>query len=180
MVTTVPMKKPTMSISQSFRDLVISAPMPSPMGIMAISVPREKKPIPTIRRQAPVRNIIMVPAGRGVMVTLSRITINVIGSTDVRDSIIFSFNVWFIGPPLFQMFPYYHFSKKKRSILAFFGFFTKISYFCECQFPYEKSGVFCKNTPLRTGQILRSPKAKWGVVQCSQNGQYARFWTKSP
>ena len=93
MVTTVPIKNPTGSISDSFRDLVISAPIPSPMGIMAMSVPSEKNPIPTMSKHAPVRNIIIVPAGSGVTVMLNRITIRVMGSTEVSASTIFAFSV---------------------------------------------------------------------------------------
>lgn len=50
-------------------------PMPSPMGIMDISAPNEKNPIPTTSRTAPSKN-----------------TMQVIGNTEDNASLIFSFN----------------------------------------------------------------------------------------
>jgi hypothetical protein len=69
------------------------------MGIIAISAPRVKKPIPMIRRDAPARNIRMVPVGMGTRRTLAIRTIAVMGSTDEKASIIFAFNILFIKIP---------------------------------------------------------------------------------
>jgi hypothetical protein len=80
--------------------LVSWAPTPSPMGIMDISAPRVKKPIPIIRSAAPARNIRIVPAGMGTRITLAISTIAVMGSTDEKASIIFSFNILFMPPPM--------------------------------------------------------------------------------
>lgn len=67
-------------------------PTPSPMGIMAMSAPREKKPMPTISRMAPSRNIISVPTGiSGARVKLSASTMAVMGMTEERDSRVFAF-----------------------------------------------------------------------------------------
>ena len=69
-----------------------SPPTPSPMGIMAMSAPREKSPIPTTRRMAPSRNIIRVPAGiSGARVKLSTSTMAVMGITEESDSRVFAF-----------------------------------------------------------------------------------------
>ena len=62
------------------------------MGIMAISAPREKKPMPTISNAAPSRKSISVPMGMGASVKESSRTIMVIGSTDESASDIFSFS----------------------------------------------------------------------------------------
>lgn len=56
------------------------------MGIMAMSAPRLKKPMPRMSSTAPTRNIISVASGMGVMVTHSTNTISVTGSTAARDS----------------------------------------------------------------------------------------------
>ena len=63
----------------------------TPIGIMAISAPSEKKPIPMISSAAPKMNSISVPVGMGVSVKLRRRTINVIGRTEESASLIFSF-----------------------------------------------------------------------------------------
>ena len=74
-----------------------SPPTPSPMGIMAMSAPRENSPIPTTRRMAPRRNIIKVPAGiSGARVKLSTSTMAVMGSTEERDSNVFAFKFFLI------------------------------------------------------------------------------------
>lgn len=61
----------------------------SPMGIMAISTPRVKNPIPIIRKAAPARNSISGSRGMGVMVIPRINTMQVTGSTDDKDSVIF-------------------------------------------------------------------------------------------
>ena len=71
-------------------------PTPSPMGIIAMSAPIVKKPMPTMSSAAPPRNKSSVPAGSGVRKTLAKRTIAVIGSTDENASIIFSYKILFM------------------------------------------------------------------------------------
>ena len=65
-------------------------PMALPMGVMDISTPRVNIPTPTINRNEPKRNMTNTPGVRGTMVMLSAITMAVMGSTEDRDSLIFS------------------------------------------------------------------------------------------
>ena len=81
----------------TFLNLLISIPMPSPMGVMARSAPNVNTPMPKIKRTAPNRNNTNVPAETGAMVMLKTSTIAVIGSTEARDSNIFSFSC-FLNP----------------------------------------------------------------------------------
>ena len=69
------------------------------MGIMAMSAPREKNPIPRISIIAPMRNISMVPTGSGASVKLNSNTMAVIGSTEVNASRIFSASFFFTHAP---------------------------------------------------------------------------------
>ena len=62
------------------------------MGIMERSTPTVNRPMPRISISAPKVNMSIVPAFKGEMVTLSSSTIPVIGSTEARDSLIFSSN----------------------------------------------------------------------------------------
>jgi hypothetical protein len=63
---------------------------------MVISAPRVKRPIPTISRTEPAKNTRMVPEDIGTRITLTINTMNVIGSTDEKASIIFAFNIRFM------------------------------------------------------------------------------------
>ena len=74
----------------TFWDLLISMPMPSPMGVMARSAPRVKTPIPKIRRRAPNKKSTSVPAATGATVMLKTSTMAVMGRTDASDSKVFS------------------------------------------------------------------------------------------
>jgi hypothetical protein len=65
-------------------------PMALPMGVMDISTPRVNIPTPTISRKEPKRNSTSTPGVRGTMVMLSARTMAVMGSTEDRDSLIFS------------------------------------------------------------------------------------------
>ena len=94
-----PMAKHTAATPAGVRILVRWLPLCSPMGIMAISAPRLKNPIPTIKSTAPTRNISRVASDMGVMVTQSTNTISVTGSTASSASIIFSFSFLFKMPP---------------------------------------------------------------------------------
>ena len=70
--------------------MLIFTPMASPMGIMDMSTPRVNRPIPTTSSTAPKRKSTMVPGVRGATVMLITITMAVMGSTEARDSLIFS------------------------------------------------------------------------------------------
>ena len=85
-VMITPKIKQTAIESQTFLVRESSTPMPSPMGIMDISTPKVKKPMPTIRSTAPNKNSVSVPGVSGAMEILKTSTINVIGSTEVTDS----------------------------------------------------------------------------------------------
>ena len=65
-------------------------PMALPMGVMDISTPRVNIPTPTINRNEPKRNMTNTPGVRGTMVMLSAMTMAVMGSTEDRDSLVFS------------------------------------------------------------------------------------------
>ena len=100
MVTINPIAKVTRNITSFFFDDTRALPIPSPIGIMDISAPSEKNPIPTTSRTAPSTNSRMVPMGMGVIVILNKNTMQVIGSTEDNASLIFSFN-FVIHSPLF-------------------------------------------------------------------------------
>ena len=91
-VAMAPMMIHAMTMTGSFFALASCAPTFSPMGIMAISTPRVKNPIPIIRKAAPARNSISGSRGMGVMVIPRINTMQVTGSTDDKDSVIFSFS----------------------------------------------------------------------------------------
>ncbi len=99
MVTTVPMRKQISATEASRQPPPSFPPICSPMGIIAISAPREKKPIPTISIAAPSKKSIRVPVGMGARVKLRSSTMTVTGSTEVRDSEIFSFSFFCTAPP---------------------------------------------------------------------------------
>ena len=96
MVTMAPIRKQHPTISHSFFDLVNARPTCSPMGIMAMSAPSVKKPMPMIKNTAPTRNSIRVDSSIGAMVMPSASTISVTGSTELRDSCIFALSFLFI------------------------------------------------------------------------------------
>ena len=89
-VIIIPKTKPMIIGINALRDLLISIPIPSPMGVMARSAPRVNRPMPNTRSTAPKRNNTRVPEEMGDMVILSSSTIAVIGSTEESDSMIFS------------------------------------------------------------------------------------------
>ncbi len=91
-----PMIKQTAAISTMLLLLTSLPPTPCPSGVIAISAPSWKSPIPMIRRKAPVRNNTSVLISSGTSVTLKTRTIIVIGSTLERDSFVFSFSFSFI------------------------------------------------------------------------------------
>ena len=79
------------------------------MGIIAMSTPREKKPTPTMRSRAPTRKRIREATGMGAIVKLSSRTMAVIGTTEERASITFSFSFLFIDASFkkYIIFPFY-------------------------------------------------------------------------
>jgi hypothetical protein len=95
MVITSPMIKVAIRTINSFEDPVRYMPMPSPMGIIAISAPRVKKPMPMMSRAAPTINIRIVPVCISKITAAIRI-IAVIGRTEENASIILSFKILFI------------------------------------------------------------------------------------
>ena len=72
------------------------------MGVMDISTPRVKKPMPPMSKMAPNRNRTNVPGSRGAMEMERRNTMAVMGRTEERDSLFFSFSCLFkrtVRPP---------------------------------------------------------------------------------
>ena len=64
--------------------------MYSPIGVIEVSAPRVKSPIPTIIIIAPIRNARNIDDGTGINVARRNNTIKVTGRTDDSDSFIFS------------------------------------------------------------------------------------------
>ena len=94
-----PIAKQITMASQVLFWRTIAPPMPWPKGVMEISAPSWKKPMPTMRSTAPVKNKASVPTSIGTSVTLSTSTMIVMGSTLVRASRVFSLSFSFIRPP---------------------------------------------------------------------------------
>ena len=86
MVISAPSTKHTVIGRPILRDLLISMPMPSPMGIMDRSTPSVNSPMPSTSSSAPNRNMTIVPGSSGATVTHSSRTTAVMGSTDDSDS----------------------------------------------------------------------------------------------
>ena len=82
----MPMRKPTAAMIHTLRRRVISEPTACPSGIMDISDPSVKSPMPMISMTPPSRNATMALLGTGAMVKHSTSTISMTGSTDVSDS----------------------------------------------------------------------------------------------
>ena len=81
-----PIVKQSITDIHNFFVLVSCIPVASPIGIIAISAPSEKNPIPMISREAPAINITMVPMDIGTISVLRISTIAVIGNTDANAS----------------------------------------------------------------------------------------------
>ena len=90
------MRKLMSRMGPTRRFFAIWPPMPSPIGIIAISTPSEKKPMPTMSRPAPKRKSISVPIGMGAVVKERIRTMSVTGSTEERASLIFSLSFFCI------------------------------------------------------------------------------------
>ena len=91
-----PIIKHTTAISTILLLLTSLPPTPCPSGVIAISAPSWKSPIPIINKIAPVRNNTKVLISSGTNVILRINTIIVIGRTLERDSFVFSFSFSFI------------------------------------------------------------------------------------
>ena len=86
-----PITKQAATMSHSLFERVSCVPTCSPMGIMAMSAPSVKKPMPRMSSAAPARNSISVESSMGTT------TIRVIGMTALSDSWILSFSFLFIS-----------------------------------------------------------------------------------
>ena len=95
MVMITPIKKAMKLTSHALLVLEICTPMPSPKGVMAISAPSWKRPMPKISIRAPTKNMTMGPSSTGTKITLMSSTMAVMGSTAASDSIVFSRNFGF-------------------------------------------------------------------------------------
>ena len=85
-VMSTPMRKLRSTMTEIFREEVISLPTYSPRGIMDISEPMVKRPMPRISRMPPTRNAIMALLETGVRTKHSRVTMPMMGRTETRDS----------------------------------------------------------------------------------------------
>ena len=65
-------------------------PIYSPIGVIEVSAPSVKKPMPTITITAPIIKHMSIDAGTGINVASSPRTMSVTGKTDESDSFIFS------------------------------------------------------------------------------------------
>ena len=86
MVMTAPIKKQMAMMMTTLLFLKILEPTPWPSGVMEISAPSWKKPMPTISRTAPIKKRATVPISSGTSTTLKMSTMSVMGSTLERDS----------------------------------------------------------------------------------------------
>lgn len=77
----------------SFLVFVIQVPTRSPIGVMDISTPKEKRIIPTIKNTAPTRNAIKIPGDIGAMLKHKISTIPMTGSTAFPVSVTFSLRI---------------------------------------------------------------------------------------
>ena len=85
-----PTKKETNMTSKRLFERVSFAPIYSPIGVIEVSAPSVKKPIPTVIITAPMIKQRSIEDGTGKNVASSTSTIRVTGSTEDRDSFIFS------------------------------------------------------------------------------------------
>ena len=97
-VTMTPIKKPTPATTQSLRERVIAAPTRSPMGVMAVSAPRENRAMPRMTITAPIRNASSVSVGMGATVKLRISTMTMMGTTEASASRSFSHRMVLLFP----------------------------------------------------------------------------------
>ena len=92
MVIIKPIIKLMRIITKTFFDFVITVPTRSPMGVIDNSTPTLKNNIPTIKRIAPIKNVIKMLGGMGAIEKHKSKTIARIGRTAFRVSVSFSLN----------------------------------------------------------------------------------------
>ena len=97
-VTMTPIRKPTITTTHSFRERVMAAPTRSPMGVMAVSAPRENRAMPRITITAPIRKASSVSVGMGAAVKLRTSTITMMGTTEASASRSFSHRTVLLRP----------------------------------------------------------------------------------
>lgn len=78
---------------QSFLVFVMQVPTRSPIRVMDISTPMEKRTIPTINNTAPTKNAIRIPGVIGAMLKHKSNTIPMTGSTAFPVSAAFSLRI---------------------------------------------------------------------------------------
>jgi hypothetical protein len=92
----MPIARHTESRSIMLFDFVRPEPMCSPIGVIARSAPRLKRPIPSIRKIVDTKNIPISAIEKFISgVKFSKKTIAVTGKTEIRASIIFLNNIFF-------------------------------------------------------------------------------------
>ena len=92
MVMMKPIIKLITIITGSFLERVIIVPTLSPMGVMDISTPTLKSSIPTVKRTAPIKNVIKILGGIGAIEKHKSKTIASMGKTAFKVSNNFSLN----------------------------------------------------------------------------------------
>ena len=96
-VISIPSMKPTSATSHILRERVSALPTYSPIGVMAMSVPRVNSPIPITSSIAPNINASSALLGTGTIRKQMMNTSVAMGSTEVRDSLNFSFSILRVG-----------------------------------------------------------------------------------
>ena len=89
-VTAKPRAKLTARISGRFLVFVRSVPILLPIGVIDISAPSEKKPMPVTTITAPIRKLSSRSEEMGATVMHRNATMSIIGSTELTDSLTFS------------------------------------------------------------------------------------------
>ena len=82
-MTATPRRKLMTRIKGRFLDLVNADPILPPMGVMELSAPTVKRPMPATTNRDPTRKDSICPVGKGVTNRHSKHTMQRIGSTEV-------------------------------------------------------------------------------------------------
>ena len=96
MVTAKPKAKLTINISGKFFVAVSEVPILLPMGVIDISAPREKRPMPRTRNNVPRRKLSIRSVGMGAIVSESTRTTATIGITLFAASDSFSLIIMYL------------------------------------------------------------------------------------
>ena len=91
MVIKMPTKKNAGKIIHSLLLLITVLPTYSPIGVIAVSAPSVNKPIPITVKNAPSKKDNILPFSTGINVEHNKITINAIGKTEEKASLILEF-----------------------------------------------------------------------------------------